>query len=242
MAVIAFVGDSFCATYGFDRIVQQRKRHKFQYGATDPTHPELVADALRYDLYPCGYGSKGWWFSRQRLLDEITATGQEPEIIVFFHTNSIRINNAWNADLNNVENNGPAEDYYKYIFDQQFNEWAQQQWFKEIATRWAGIKTIHFNCFTDDLHSSLLPGMVYATPLIYISVGELTGTDKEIDQQLRNDRRHNHLNTRNNIVLSEIILAAINDYCPGRYELDLGRFELINPNSIKYPFPGHGTK
>lgn len=241
MAAIAFVGDSFCCTYNSELFVK-RRLPKFQAGTNMPTHLSLVADALGYNLYPCGYGGKGWWFSRQRLLDEINATGQEPDIIVFCHTNSDRINNAWNIELSNTEKNGPAEDYYKYIFDQDFNEWAQRQWFKEIATRWAGIKTIHFTCFTGNQNNDLLPGMVYTTPLVYISVGELTGTDKEIDQQLYYEKRHNHLSDKNNQVLSEVILDAINDYRPGQYELDPGRFELVNPNSTKFPESGYGTK
>jgi len=242
MPAIAFVGDSYCASYG-QALHTKRGCPLYQVGTNDPTYPDLVAKALNYNLYPCGYGGKGWWFSRQRLLDEITATGQTPEIIVFCHSDSQRINNAWDIQLHNTP--GPqSRDYYKYIHDDEFNRWAQKQWFKEIASCWAEIKTIHFHCFTQTPDwSDLLPGMVYTTPLVHISVGELTGTEAEILSQMgENEKRKNHLSARNNQVLGEVILDAINDYRPGKHELDLGRFELINHNSVKFPHTGYGTK
>jgi hypothetical protein len=178
------------------------------------------------------------------LLDEINLSG-EPDVIVFCHSDSERINNAWNAELiNTAYQDSHARDYYKYIHDNKFNDWAMQQWFKEIATRWSGIKTIHFHCFTRTPEwSDLLPGVVYTTPLIHLSIGELSGTDKEINQQMAdNETRSNHLSDANNRILSKVILDTINDYRPGQYALDLEQFDLINPNSINYPHAGYGTK
>ena len=173
----------------------------------------------------------------------------QTDIVVFVHTNSDRIPTA-NEEIGTIDHSNPGQNeagraiqlYYKYIHDPQFLQWAQQQWFKEINTRWAHLKTIHFHCFPDSVkHSHLLPGMVFTTPLIHISIGELSGTDKEIDKLILEDQRYNHLSAANNQILADIILRSIYKYRPGQYRLDLNEFQLVNPNSVKFPLKGYGT-
>ena len=248
MAAIAFVGDSFCAAYGLDEW-KLRGCTLQQWGTDKPTYINQVVTTNSYTLYPYGFGGKSWWYSRQRFVEDLARIPadifeNQLETIVFCHTNSARINNAWNRELSNTDTaSSIASNYYRHIFDSDFNDWAQQQWFKEINNRWAHLKTIHFHCFTDSVkHSHLLPGMVFTTPLIHISIGELSGTEKEIDKLILDDQRYNHLSAANNQILADIIVRSIYKYRPGQYRLDLNEFQLVNPNSAKFPFKGYGTK
>lgn len=248
MAAIAFVGDSFCASYSLEDWTS-RGCPVNQWGTREASYLDIVTQTNNFTLYPYGFGGKSWWYSRQRFVEDLQRIPQEIfedqlEVIVFCHTNSGRINNAWNRELSNSDTTAPEiQHYYRNIFDGDFNDWAQQQWFEEIAERWNHIKTIHFHCFTDSVKwSDLLPGVVYTTPLVHISIGELQGTDKEISEYLRTDKRNNHLNSHNNKVLADFILGAIYDYQPGQYEIDMNNFDVVNPNASKWPKPGFGTK
>lgn len=252
MAAIAFVGDSFCAGYNYE-FWKLRGCPLWQKGVEPPTYLDIVSRTNNYTLYPFGFGGKGWWYSRCRFIEELerlpkSLFADQLETIVFCHTNPGRINNAWNRELSNTEiDTSVIIDYYKHIFDGQFNEWAQQQWFKEITERWGHLKTIHFHCFPETVHlSHLLSGMIYTTPLVHISIGELTGSDKEISHQLvhdnKADHRFNHLNACNNNALAKLILRSIYDYRPGQYEIDLSIFDQVNPNASRWPDPGFGTE
>lgn len=248
MAAIAFVGDSFCASYGYEDW-KTRGCTINQYGTEQPTFVDLVAKRTGLMLHPYGFGGKSWWFSRQRFMEELermpaSIFADQLEVIVFCHTNSSRINNGWNRELSNTDTrSAEAMNFYRHIFDNEFNEWAQEQWFREINRRWGHLKTVHFHCFPgSSKHSNLLPGVVFNTPLIYISVGELTGTDADIHNQIVNDKRFNHLSDYNNQILADIISENLYNYCPGHKELDLSRFKIVNPNSINFPHGRHGTK
>lgn len=248
MAAIAFVGDSFCASYGLDQW-KERGCTLNQLGTTEPTFINQVVQANQYDLYPFGFGGKSWWFSRQKFMEELERIPDyifhdQLEVIVFVHTDPHRINNAWNVVLTNTRSsNASVINYYKNIFDDEFHKWAQQRWFEEIKHRWGHLKTIHFHAFTETPDwSHLLPGVVYTTPLIHISIGELTGNEKEIDKMILEDKRFNHLNAKNNQVLANVILRTIYNYVPGHYKLDLSEFDIVNPNSTHFPHPGYGTE
>lgn len=247
MAAIAFVGDSFCASYSSGN--KQLGWPPVQDGTTEITYLDTVAETNNYTLYPYGFGGKSWWYSRQRFLEDLQRIPREIfedqlEVIVFCHTNSGRINNAWNRELSNTDTTSPeAQIFYRHFFDGDFHDWAQQKWFEEIKQRWSHIKTIHFHCFPDSVKwSNLLPGVVFTTPLIHVSVGELEGTDKEIDQAIKTDKRYNHLNFQNNQVLAKFILGSIYNYNPGHYEIDMDNFEIVNPNANRFPQRGYGTR
>jgi hypothetical protein len=164
--------------------------------------------------------------------------------LVFFHTSASRINSAINDNLPLNDPNAPeCRDYFKYIHDDNFYHWAYQSWFKEIKEKYSAIKTIHFHCFVDTMDwSNLLPGMVYNTPLIHISIGELEGTDSEVIDQMNPDSRFNHMNDYNNQVMSKLIIDAIENYNVGIHQIDLLKFNKINDNAIHFPYPGFGTK
>lgn len=248
MSAIAFVGDSFCASYRAQDIVEHGWP-PLQHGTNESTYLDIVAKTNRYTLYPYGFGGKSWWYSRQRFIDDLQRIPKEIfadqlEVIVFCHTNSGRINNAWNRELSNTDTTPPEmQYYYRNVFDGDFHDWAQQQWFKEIAERWGHLKTIHFHCFPESVKwSDLLPGVVYTTPLIHISMGELQGTEKEIDQAIKIDKRYNHFNSHNNQAMAECILSTIYNYTPEHRKINLDNFNIVNQNAFRWPNAGFGTK
>jgi hypothetical protein len=248
MTAIAFVGDSFCSAYSLSEW-KARRCTQHQIGTNEPVWTTIVAKTNHYTLYPYGFGGKSWWYSRQRFIEDLERIpknifADNLEVIVFCHTNYGRINNSWNRELSNTDTTSPeAENYYRYIFDSEFNKWAQQQWFKEINDRWGHLKTIHFHCFPESVQSShLLPGVVCTTPLVHISMGELQGTDREINKILVEDKRNNHLNATNNKALAEFVLANIYNYNTGTKELDPSNFDIINLNAKLWPDSGYGTK
>lgn len=245
MAAIAFVGDSFCATYHYTR----RETHDkpvHENKTESPTYLDIVAERHNMQLYCYGYGGKSWWFSRCHFLEELHKIPSEffadqLEVIVFCHTDPSRFNNSWNIPLDNSDyEDADLQYYYRHLFDEPFHEWAQQQWFREIASMWGSIKTVHFHCFRNTVQwSHLLPGVVVTTPLVQISAGELEGSRREIDLQMRKDTRANHLSQRNNEVLGEWLAQAIADYRPGHYELPLAQFEQNNPRAHHWPSPDY---
>ena len=128
-----------------------------------PTHPTLVADYFNWRLIPLGFSGRSWWYSRYRLLDVIKhdAILDHCQVLVFFHTGYSRIKIAHEKTESTVTSSDPAvQSYYKHLYDDDFNRWAQQQWFKEINTVYGHLKTIHFNCFSTSVdYCNLLPGI-----------------------------------------------------------------------------------
>jgi hypothetical protein len=251
---IAFIGDSFCSTYGTSDFNDNGSQWR-QFGTDAPTHPDLVVKHFDAVIDPCGYGGRSWWYSRSKFeykwnwrFDEIQ---KQFKALIFFHTDHSRINNSWNDKLGMLQNargDGAAgravESYYQHINDEDFDYWAQEQWFREIDRRYGHVKTVHFHCFPDTVKiGSLLPGIVFDTPLIHISIGELTGTDDAITKQMgAEESRHNHLSAQNNQALAQVIINAIEQLTPGHYDIPMDRFEIINPNATKWPKPRYGTE
>jgi hypothetical protein len=111
-----------------------------------------------------------------------------------------------------------------HLHDYEFQDWAQQQYFRELAHDYSTVKTIHFHNFKHSVQSSdLLPGMVYTTPLMEISTRE-PGVDESWVVQ---DGRANHLNPHNNRALAQVIIGAIDNYRPGLHTINLTGFDLI---------------
>jgi hypothetical protein len=120
--------------------------------------------------------------------------------------------------------------------------WARLQWFREIAREYSDISTIHYMCFPkntyhqiyDDHNTDyydLLPGMVFTTPLKFITMGEMTAAElKRQKQTMDSDGKKNHMTDHNNMILGEHTLNAIENYTPGKFEIDLSKFQLVNPN------------
>jgi hypothetical protein len=243
---IIFVGDSYCASTDQQRYDFSGQQRNQNYIKDCPGHPAIVADHYQAELFCHGYRGKSWWYSRYRFQQDLK---QNPTMLdtthamVFFHTAASRVNSN-NHDLNvlhlphnyeqalklhpdwrssrGVELSNACRLWIQHLCDDEFQDWAQQQYFIELARQYNRIKTIHFHCTGYSVGSSdLLPGMVYTTSLDEIS-------DKEPGAPgWVNDLRANHMNPHNNRALAQVIIDSIDNYSPGLHTINLTGFDII---------------
>lgn len=254
---IAFVGDSFCAdinAYHWSANGEQSFQRQSEY-----SFPSLVADHYDYNLLAHGYSGKSWWFSRvqfkktfnknPKLIDKLDA-------IVFCHTDPNRVNSS-NVHVSSgnhayrEESSNDSEEqkqtaraqqqWSRCLLDEEFQKWAQINWFRELTREWSHVKQIHFYSFTGEQHNDLLTGTRFTTPLIHISVAELVGFSREIHNQLGNDSRINHLSDYNNRVLASVIIDSIDNYKHEVRSLDISKFHIENPNYANFPTGNYGS-
>jgi hypothetical protein len=206
---IIVVGDSFCAG--------------------QEAWPTMLAKHLGLNLIGQGFAGASWWPSRNFLMSLSQKTINDTEVIVFAHTNSGRIPTL-NQNLvafdhgskpqNEMEN--AVHLYYKYIFEDQFLDWAQQQWFKEIDQLWGHKKICHLHCFPwTNAHQHLLSGLTVQPNLSAISLNEISATDLN----LFSDTRANHLNLHNNCMLAQELAQMISSNLNGIQNLNLDLFD-----------------
>jgi hypothetical protein len=266
---IAFVGDSFCSDYELTgkklknllylkkTSLWQNQSHVVNDGAIDNNTcvlwPTEVARMLGYRVANFGFGGMSWWHSWYMFL---THYWNNPnidrnclQVIVFCHTNPDRVNSAgcpglMKGNLNKHHIRGLGY-YFEHLHDRNFAEWARDQYFYDIQRRFSCIKTVHLFCFDTSKSENwqILPGLRFVNPLVWISVGELTGTSEQITNQMSfEETRKNHMNNYNNQVLSELVFNAIENYSPGERLLDLSRFRLVNNHCQQWPHGNYGTK
>lgn len=260
---IAFIGDSFCSTTSHE----YRKSSGFPavagQGTADVAFPSLVADHYDLNLLAHGYGAKSWWYSRVQFLKQISKTPKilnKLDAIVFCHTNYHRINSD-NHYTNSSNHSGSRSEsdcvnsfdwqtaqaqtqWVKYLYDEEFQKWAQTNWFREISREWSEIKQVHFHCFEhlENQNNHLLVGQRFTTPLAYVSVAELAGSSREVRNQLSSDTRANHMSAENNRVMAEITINALDNYKHGVQPLDMSKFKnLVNPNYANFPHGNYGS-
>tara|TARA_B110000503_G_C7078148_1_gene383886 strand:- start:287 stop:1096 length:810 start_codon:yes stop_codon:yes gene_type:complete len=263
---IVFVGDSYCSSWaGHSAIPHQYLQQK----DNNPNHVswlDVAAAKLELNLYSFGFAGRSWYYSRVQLFKHMQYDPdwlESVDLMVFCHTDSSRYNTG-NGDIGNEMINvdycpHPDDRQYNHklnladslrrwavdLVDHHYHDWAQEQWFHEIARTFKDVKQIHFNnyTFTVDNSIAILPGVIYTTPLIHISLGEATGTDAEVTKNFMSyDKRANHFNAHNNLALGNIIIATAQDYKPGVYPIDTSRFKIVNPNATRWPNPGFGTR
>jgi len=263
---IAFVGDSFCASMSQDHWIRNGRR-LWQLGV-EPTidaFPSLVANHYDLNLLAHGYSSKSWWYSRAQFLKQLK---ENPRIkdkltaIVFCHSDYNRINcdstyactaNAYGTrdknSYSNEEDRQVAEaqrQWAKHLYDNNFQVWAQRNWFREISSEWSQVKQVHFHCFSqteEDQQNHLLMGQRFTTPLMHISVSERQGTPKEVNAQIINDTTcANHMNNSGNRAMAEIIIDALDNYKHQINPITMSKFNIVNPNYANYPDGKFGTR
>jgi hypothetical protein len=130
------------------------------------------------------------------------------------------------------------------LMDVDYQFWAQEQWFHEIARTFQHVPQMHFFAFpyNVDIGKKILPGIVFTTPLVHVSLGEATGTDTEITQKfMLTDQRSNHFNMQHNQALGDLVADSMQNYQPGARPIDTDNFDIINPNAVNWPNPGFGT-
>lgn len=209
MKNIIIVGDSFCSS------------------ATE--WPTYLANYLDLNLISYGQGGQPWW-SAKKFIDTISNSDLDnTDVMIFVHTNAERIPTS-NQSIGLIDHSSVATNeiaqavqlYYKYIFDPEFINWAQQSWFLEINRRFAHKQVVHLHSFPwSRSNEHLLAGLNITTNLCAISLNELGA--KEFT--LFNDTRANHLNNHNNRKLAQQLAERIKDYRPQSVELDVSEFE-----------------
>jgi hypothetical protein len=148
MKNIIFVGDSFCSCMSSEHYKENGSQYEQASAWKTPTHPSIVANAFDAELKNYGYAAKSWWYSYSKFnKDKIRVLREYTIAIVFFHTNLSRINSSdpkWSMSPKSMD-----EEYrylYKqwvtYMYDIDFNTWAQKRYFSELKELYNDIKTI----------------------------------------------------------------------------------------------------
>jgi hypothetical protein len=243
--MIAIVGDSFCAD--FDTKMMPVHRHHQTY----TTSRSWVTDTIRHfgckvDVH--GYGGKSWWYSWSKFQECWHQRWHELTAIVFCHTSTNRINtcnpvfdpdNHGNFLISKDQQQNIIDIFYKYIHDDQFQQFAQEQYALMLREKFSNIKTLHFFTVTP-LPSmvSTLPGTVFTTPLLQVAVAGLKGSILEISQQINDQgpaRLVNHLIPDNNLALYNLVIESLENYQPGIKQIDMSNFTVHNTNYARWP-------
>lgn len=246
MKHIAFIGDSFCASYNRAEW-ESRGWHPWQLPADGAAWPSLVADRVKMHPHYHGYCGKSWWYSRHQFYKKCLEkfhTGQF-DVIIFCHTDHTRanciveplVNLMPKPDTEEKKLINQAQNMWKgYIYDDVFQQWCQNNWVSEIKQTFKHVpKIIQFTNFNPTLfNNENYHGMCYTTPLITIQVGQYTGTESYISNMVATELQSNHMSNENNIAMADLVTDAINNYQPGLHEIDLKKFHIVNPNAINW--------
>jgi len=212
------VGDSFCASPGW---------------------PQDLARLLNLHLVGSGFAGQHWW-SYKNFLDKLKPIQfEQAELMIFVHTFTQRIahlnEQLSKVDLPNADPKIEIEQavklYYKHIHNDEYGEWAQIQWFKEIKEKYSSkIKTIHLHAFpwTWEVRN-YLGGMQVKPDLSSISLDEIGNEEF----RLFDDLRPNHFNKTNNRILSHELRRLYTNYSQRDETLDISKFDLKSTKWIE---------
>ena len=199
--------------------------------------PRTLATELNLNLICHGGGGQPWWNARNFITQLPQDTIDNAEYLVFAHTTFNRIPTL-NEELGKIDYRKKAiteiekakELYFKYIYEQEFLTWAQEQWFEEISRTWTDKKLCHLHCFpwSVEISKSLL-GINVTTNLTALSLNELGTTEFN----LFNDSRSNHFNDHNNIQLGFQIAEQLKNYSNRTVELDVSKFDQLTDYWLK---------
>lgn len=264
---IAFVGDSFCASYevtartlpnlfadGFDDWRHRPRTHQ-RFDDCGPCWTTELAKILGLRIMPFGFGGMNWWHSRWYFFQYYQGLSlqqqRDIEVIVFCHTGYDRPlcrdnQGTRRANLTQHEKNG-WNFYYDNIWDDEFAHWARAQYFAEISTMFGHTQTVHLPCFDHRPEEvtgwNKLPGMRFDSPLFWLALSEFEGSMQHIDLKMKNEgNRPNHLGEHNNRALAQQLAEKIQSGCVGRTAFDFSRFNVVNPNYHEWPHGDFGSQ
>jgi len=241
---VAFVGDSFCGSMDQNRtkIYTIWRADILRGPPNDASYLSAVADHFHLNIAHYGFPGRSWWYSWYNFWRDWKDRLAEIDAVIFLHTESNRINNAWNQQLPHnpffSENAGllrsgtDEQKAYKafitHVIDANFQSWAHRQYLKYLQEQLDGMKTLHFFSFNpvSEATASFLPGMVFTDPLYLISDSESDHATPLFRDGLIPDLRCNHLNAKNNRTLADLIIECLENYRPGRYQLPMHRFDV----------------
>ena len=261
--MIVFVGDSYCSEYHVDPRVAPVRMYQNNLGGSDYQRSyrswiDVVRDmsGTRVDVH--GYAGQSWWHSWSNFDRAWSHKLQQVQAVIFCHSNPERLNAvldepdtfAFPWDPKNkklladdeVKVHSPVQNainvYYKYLFDPGFHDFAQNYYAEMLKEKLAHVKTIHFCCFPNTKGMDRLPGMVYTTPLLWLAIGGIGGSRQQVDSLFSSRPGPDvvcHMTQPVNQCLAELVICSLNDYTPGQYEIDIGQFDLPNPNYLNWP-------
>ena len=201
MKDLIITGDSFCAS--------------------SSGWPSQLAGILNLNLVSQGFPGHHWWKAKC-YLDSLDTNNAQAIIVV--HTNATRIPTEDSALVTFDHSQEPTNElelsvklYNKYILNQNFLEWAQQQWFLELESQYKNV--IHLHSFPWSVHYGKDAHKNIEQNLCALSLNELGA--KEFT--LFNDVRTNHLNDFNNTVLATQLADIVNNK---QRQLDVTKFDL----------------
>jgi hypothetical protein len=187
--------------------------------------PCLLATQLTGESrIPRGAGIVGasWWSYRKELLKELNIS--PVKLLIICHTEPYRIPHDSNLPLNSSSVEGesrafapwiqslPIPDlqeagraYYKYLHSDDFHNWCQLQWFRELNDIISDIPfVVHLPCFTQSIYPHII-GIRCATALF----------ECRLVTDHMNHRRlvtANHMSADENQQLADILYNVITDY------------------------------
>lgn len=246
---IAVVGDSFGAHISpkhHDQWHLTKIDMSFRSRANGPAWPSLAADQLELNLAPYGFGGRSWWWSWQKFWHDWYQDLRRLDAIIFLHTGYERINNSVDLQLPHLLN-APTEflqscpvekveaikSYFLHIQDDDFQRWAQRQFFRYLRDILPPMKILHFFCMAVPTPATcdLLTGMVFRTPLLWLSAAEYTDTRPK--KWPYPDLRANHFNDHNNQALADLICSSLEHYRPGVYDVPWKEFYQARPKDFR---------
>lgn len=249
--MIAIVGDSFCADFDTSIIPVRRN---FQSCTVRESWVTDIIKHFDYKVDVHGYGGKSWWYSWSKFQECWDQRWHELTAIVFCHTFPNRINtcnpmlepdNWGNFLISQGQKQNIEDTFYKYIYDENFQQFAQEQYAVMLREKFSNIKTLHF--FTGTPLPSMvstLPGTVFTTPLTQIVVAGLKGSMQEISQEINKlgpDKLINHLTPANNLALRNLVIESLDNYQPGIKQIDMSNFTVLNTNHSFWPNQDWGS-
>ena len=267
MKNIVFVGDSYCSAWGGPSVISHWPRQQ-KFHPSDRNRCswlDVSAAKLGLDLYSFGFAGASWYYSRLQLFKHMASNPgwiENVAVMIFCHTDCWRYSTGDGhigvemsmpdyqpafKDQYYEDNVRTAKAYKTWLLDlmdADYQFWAQEQWFHEIARTFQHVPQMHFCAFPHnvDIAKKILPGIVFTTPLVHVSLGEATGTDAEIVEKfMANDQRSNHFSMQNNQALGDLVADSMQNYQPGARPIDTDKFDIINPNAANWPNPGFGT-
>lgn len=128
--------------------------------------------------------------------------------------------------------------HFKYLYDQNFQEYAFLLHAESLGRILKHCKLLHFSSTAwYGPAKKVLTGSVYNLQMFNLALAGLTGTEEEIYARLNGHGGHlnNHLTSKNNIEFGNFVINEIENYSPGIKDIDLSAFEVLNPNALNWP-------
>jgi len=198
--------------------------------------PDLLGNKFSHaKVSSYGYPAAGWWAIRKHFLDiQKQIKPEEIDLLIYVHTFKARpftveesIRGTSPVLLpSEYSNNDFAEPvlaislYYKYLFDPNFADWAEQQWFEEykkIAKLFPRVMNLFLST---QMISPDLPGINVLTGLKELAMKQHNSekvfqTDKTFGYQ-------NHFSTENNQILADQLYEILTGH---KTDFDIVKFK-----------------